>query len=233
MQWLIWITLVVVVTVAVILWIVNPCDLRTYARSWRLQDQCPRVRPLYQGQSLQNKAETSDLKPYIQRNVMAKMDLNSVKESQETIANRIEGKILREDDFETFRQFVAYDFGEKYKENKRIHYFHQINRERDTAIVSLILGSGLRLSEVAGINLEDLDMSKALVRVIRKGDKEQYVYFSKQALMDLESYLQVRASRYLPEKNEIYLFLAAPVGRKGRNRRLTQRSIEWCRVTRT
>ncbi|MFK4342831.1 site-specific recombinase XerC [Paenibacillus sp. RC62] len=123
---------------------------------------------------LQNKAETSDLKPYIQRNVMDKMDLNVVKESQETIANRIEGKILREDDFESFRLFVAYDYGEINKENKRIFNFHQLNRERDTAIVSLILGSGLRLSEVAGINLEDLDMNKALVRVIRKGNKEQY-----------------------------------------------------------
>ncbi|MNW54736.1 Tyrosine recombinase XerS [compost metagenome] len=175
---------------------------------------------------LQNKAETSDLKPYIQRNVMAKMDLIAIKESQETIANRIEGKILREDDFEAFRQFVAYDFGEKYKEKKRIYNFHQFNRERDTAIVSLILGSGLRLSEVAGINLEDLDINKALVRVIRKGDKEQYVYFSKQALFDLESYLHIRASRYVPEKNENYLFIAAPVGRKGKSRRLTQRSIE-------
>jgi integrase len=59
---------------------------------------------------LQNKAEISDLEPYIQRNVMAKMDLNVVKESQETIANRIDGKILREDDFESFRLFVAHDF---------------------------------------------------------------------------------------------------------------------------
>ncbi len=173
-----------------------------------------------------NKAETTDLKPYTQRNVMAKMDLNAVKESQETIANRIEGKIFREDDYDAFRQFVAYDFGEKYKDNKRLFNFHQINRERDTAIVSLILGSGLRLSEVAGINLEDLDMNKALVRVLRKGNKEQYVYFSKQALLDLESYLQIRTARYQTDKNEDFLFVAAPVGRKGKNRRLTQRSIE-------
>ncbi|WP_342428326.1 hypothetical protein [Paenibacillus sp. FSL L8-0158] len=34
---------------------------------------------------------------------MAKMELNVVKESQETIANHIEGKILRKDEFETFR----------------------------------------------------------------------------------------------------------------------------------
>lgn len=175
---------------------------------------------------LQNKAETSDLKPYLQRNVMAKMELNAVKESQETVANRIEGKILRDDDFETFRKFIAHDYGEIFKTKKRIYNFHQFNRERDTAIVSLILGSGLRLSEVVGCNLEDLDMNKGLLRVIRKGNKEQYVYFSEQALMDLNNYLDVRESRYKPDKTATYLFMAAPVGRKGTNRRLNQRSIE-------
>lgn len=69
-------------------------------------------------------------------------------------------------------------------------------------------------------------MNKALVRVIRKGNKEQYVYFSKQALLDLENYLQVRESRYKPEKTESFLFIAAPIGRKGKSRRLTQRPIE-------
>ncbi|WP_039791451.1 tyrosine-type recombinase/integrase, partial [Paenibacillus riograndensis] len=48
----------------------------------------------------------------------------------------------------------------------------------------------------------------------------------KQALLDLESYLQIRETRYVPEKLENYLFIAAPVGRKGKSRRLTQRSIE-------
>ncbi len=150
---------------------------------------------------LQNKAETPDLKPYIQRNVMAKIDFNSIKESQETIAYRIEGKILREDDFEKFRQFVAHDFGVLNQDNRRLQRFHEFNRERDTAIVSLILGSGLRLSEVAGINLEDLDMNKGQVRVLRKGGKEQYVYFSKQALLDLENYLKIRETRYVPKQN--------------------------------
>lgn len=175
---------------------------------------------------LQNKAETQELKPYIQRNVMAKIDFNLIKESQETIAKRIEGKILREDDFEKFRQFVAHDFGQLNKENKRLIHFHELNRERDTAIVSLILGSGLRLSEVAGINIEDLDMNKGLVRVLRKGNKEQYVYFSQMALMDLDNYLKIREVRYLPEKTENYLFIAALIGRKGKSRRLTPRSIE-------
>lgn len=175
---------------------------------------------------LQNKAETEALEPYLTRNVMAKIEFNAMKESQETIANRIEGKILRSDDFELFRQFVAYDFGVQNRDNKRLFGFHEFNRERDTAIVSLILGSGLRLSEVAGINLEDLDMNKGQVRVIRKGNKEQYVYFSQQALADLNDYLIIRESRYKPEKSETFLFMAAPIGRKGLNRRLTPRAIE-------
>lgn len=74
--------------------------------------------------------------------------------------------------------------------------------------------------------MDDLDIKKALVRVIRKGDKEQYVYFSKQALMDLERNLKIRKTRYRPEKLDNCLFITAPVGRKGKSRRLTQRSID-------
>ncbi|MEB1807386.1 MAG: tyrosine recombinase XerS [Bacillaceae bacterium] len=175
---------------------------------------------------LQNIAETSDLKPYIHRNVMAKMELNSVKEDQETIANRIEGKMLRGDEFEQFRQFVAYEYGLVNKDNKKIFNFHKKNRERDTAIISLILGSGLRLSELVGLNLDDIDWKKNTVRVIRKGNKEQYVYFSDQAMMDLKEYLEVREERYTVNKGNKALFVASAMGPKGTSRRLSERSIE-------
>lgn len=175
---------------------------------------------------LQNIAETSELKPYLNRNVMAKIELNAIQENQEVIANRISGKILRDDEFESFRQFIAYDFGKIHQENKRIYHFYLRNNERDTAIISLILGSGLRLSEVSGANIDDLDLNKNLIRITRKGGKEQYVYFSNQALHDLKNYLNIRESKYLPEKNESQLFMASSVGRKGTSRRLTQRSIE-------
>lgn len=83
---------------------------------------------------------------------MAKLEFNDIKESMETTANKMEGKILIGDEYERFRQFVAHDYGELYKDNKKLANFHRLNRERDTAVVSLILGSGLRLSEV--VNLE-------------------------------------------------------------------------------
>jgi integrase len=175
---------------------------------------------------LQNIAETSDLKPYIQRNVLAKIEFNDIKEDQETIANRIEGKILRGDEYELFRQFVAYDFGTANKDNKKVFNFHQQNRERDTAIISLILGSGLRLSEVVGLDLDDIDWKKNRVRVIRKGNKEQYVYFSEQAKLDLEEYIKIRVLKFNISKENKALFIATTMGPKGKSRRLTERSIE-------
>ena len=175
---------------------------------------------------LQNVAETVELKPYINRNVMAKVELNKVKEDQETLANRMEGKILQGDDYEAFRQFIAHDYGIANKDNKKLVNFHEKNRERDTALISLILGSGLRLSEVVGLDIDDLDTKKYLVRVTRKGNKEQYVYISQQAMLDLNEYLTIRAERYAIEKTNKALFVAAPMGPKATTRRLTPRSVE-------
>jgi integrase len=175
---------------------------------------------------LQNIAETSDLKPYINRNVMAKIEFNEIKESMETKANKMEGKILLGDEYERFRLFVAHDYGEMFKDNKKLYNFYQLNKERDTAIISLILGSGLRLSELVGLDLEDIDFSKYSARVIRKGNKEQFVFFSQVAMADLQEYLSVRTSKYQLDKNTKALFVAASMGPKGKTRRLTARSVE-------
>ncbi len=175
---------------------------------------------------LQNIAETPDLKPYINRNVMAKIEFNEVKDSMETKATKMEGKILLGDEYEKFRLFVAIDYGELNKDNKKIYNFYQLNKERDTAIVSLILGSGLRLSELVGIDLDDIDFSAYRVRVIRKGNKEQFVYFSQVAMADLQEYLAIRASKYQVDKTNKALFISAPIGPKGKSRRLTARSVE-------
>lgn len=175
---------------------------------------------------LQNIAETPELEPYISRNVMAKIEFNDVTESMETIANKMEGKILHGDEYETFRLFVADGYGQLHKDNKKLYNFHQFNRERDTAIISLILGSGLRLSEVVNLDIDDIDFNKCCVRVMRKGQKEQFVYFSKQALEDLKDYLAIRIERYRVEKNNKALFVSSPMGPKGTSRRLSARAIE-------
>ena len=175
---------------------------------------------------LQNIAETRELKPYLNRNVMAKVEFNELKESMETIANKMEGKILLGDEYEKFKQFIAFDYGVINQDNKKLSNFHTFNKERDTAIVSLILGSGLRLSEVVNLDLDDIDFSKFSARVIRKGNKEQYVYFSQISMDDLKQYLAIRDTRYQVEKSNKALFISAPMGPKGKSRRLSARSIE-------
>lgn len=175
---------------------------------------------------LQNVAETDDLKPYLVRNVMAKIAFNKIKEDQETVAQKMAGKILWKDEYEQFRQFVAQDYCTTVKNDVKLLNFHKQNAERDTAIVSLILGSGLRLSEVVGLDLSDIDFKKRMVRVIRKGNKEQYVYFSEQAGLDLEDYLQVRSGKYHLMASNKALFVSAPMGPKGTTRRLSPRAIE-------
>ncbi|OIK15140.1 tyrosine recombinase XerS [Bacillus sp. MUM 116] len=175
---------------------------------------------------LQNIAETPDLQSYINRNVMAKIEFNEVKETMETRANKMEGKILLGDEYEQFRLFVAHQFGEMNKDNKKIYNFYKMNQQRDTAIISLILGSGLRLSELVGLDLDDIDFSKYSARVIRKGNKEQFVFFSQVAMADLQEYLAVRADKYQVDKTNKALFISAPMGPKGKTRRLTARAVE-------
>lgn len=63
---------------------------------------------------------------------------------------------------------------------------------RDQAIIELLYGSGLRVSELAGLNREDLDSDQMLLRVRGKGMKERIVPVTKYALEALQAYVQMR-----------------------------------------
>ncbi|WP_018924459.1 tyrosine recombinase XerS [Salsuginibacillus kocurii] len=175
---------------------------------------------------LQNIAEHRDLTPYIRRNVMAKVELNDLRESMETTAAKMEGKILFGDDYEAFRTFVAEGYGARIRANSKAYRFYQLNRERDAALVALVLGSGLRLSEVVNLNIEDVDFERYYVRVMRKGNKEQYVYCSKQAMTFLKTYVDIRKEKYEVSARQNALFVSAKMGPNQTMRRLTARAVE-------
>jgi len=65
---------------------------------------------------------------------------------------------------------------------------------RDKAILELFYAAGIRLSELVGINLEDISLSERLVRVRGKGKKERLVPFGRAAEEGLKTYLGVRPS---------------------------------------
>jgi integrase/recombinase XerC len=66
--------------------------------------------------------------------------------------------------------------------------------KRDRAILELLYGSGLRVSELVGVSLADLDLHAREVRVVGKGDKERVAPLGSRAVEALEAYLEVRPS---------------------------------------
>ncbi len=71
--------------------------------------------------------------------------------------------------------------------------FDQPHAERDLLIFELLYGCGVRVSELAGLNLDDIDRSERWIRVRGKGRKERQVPYGSKAAAALEKYLKLRA----------------------------------------
>lgn len=65
---------------------------------------------------------------------------------------------------------------------------------RNRAILELIYSSGLRLMEVAGLKVQDIDLRAGIIRVLGKGNKERIIPVGKPAVEAIKSYLGVRSS---------------------------------------
>ncbi len=65
---------------------------------------------------------------------------------------------------------------------------------RNKAMLELMYGCGLRVSEVINLTLNDIDMTNALVHILGKGDKERVVPIGEYAIIYINKYLEVRAS---------------------------------------
>jgi integrase/recombinase XerC len=89
---------------------------------------------------------------------------------------------------------------------------------RDRAILELLYSSGLRLSELTGLNLGHLDIADATVRVTGKGNKERILPVGRMALAALKSWLATRAG--LAKPDEIALFVS------NRGGRISPRSVQ-------
>lgn len=95
---------------------------------------------------------------------------------------------------------------------------------RDRAILELFYSSGLRLSELVNLDLEDLDMRGAMVTVTGKGRKTRILPVGRFAIEALQKWLHIRQN-FLPQADDS-THLDGPVFLSKRGRRLAQRSVQ-------
>ena len=103
--------------------------------------------------------------------------------------------------------------GDQLTGQKRVYY--EKNKERDLAIVTLLLGTGIRVSECVGLDIEDVDFKNNGIKVTRKGGNEMVVYFGPEVEKALKSYLEVRENIIPLEGHEHALFYSAQRRRIG------------------
>lgn len=98
-------------------------------------------------------------------------------------------------------------------------YFEK-NKTRNLALFTLLLGTGIRVSECVGLDLEDLDFKNNRIKIMRKGGKEDFVYFGDEVAEALYDYYAERKTIPAKEGHEHALFLSV------QKRRICVQSIE-------
>jgi len=94
-------------------------------------------------------------------------------------------------------------------------------KERDSCILVLFLNCGMRLSELVGINLSDIDRNMESLRVIGKGAKERIIYLNDACRAAIRAYLPVRAADEVQQKDKNALFLSS------RHARISNKTVQW------
>lgn len=98
--------------------------------------------------------------------------------------------------------------------------FHKVTRTRDVALLTLLLGTGIRVSECVGLDINDVDFKNNGIKIRRKGGYEAVIYFGEEVESALHDYLDERQHIIPQSGNENALFLSM------QNRRISVRAVE-------
>lgn len=98
--------------------------------------------------------------------------------------------------------------------------YHNKTKLRDVAILTLLLGTGIRVSECVGLDINNIDFKTNGLLIRRKGGKEATVYFGDEVCTALVDYLEIRKGLIPVEGSEEALFLSL------QNKRLCVRAVE-------
>ncbi len=99
--------------------------------------------------------------------------------------------------------------------------YHQRTKVRDLTILTLFLGTGIRVSELVGLNISDLDFENQAFLVTRKGGDQVILYFPQEVAAQLEAYMPLRQQQQPLPGHEDALFLSL------QNKRMGVRAVEY------
>lgn len=97
--------------------------------------------------------------------------------------------------------------------------YNKNTKERDNAIITLFLGTGIRISELVGLNLNDFDFSQNAFKVTRKGGSQTVLYFSQEVADSLKEWLKKRETLEI-SSDELAMFISL------QNKRISVRAVE-------
>lgn len=95
------------------------------------------------------------------------------------------------------------------------------NKERDYAIITLFLNCGMRLSELVGINIKDINFNDQKLNVIGKGNKERTIYLNSACMNAVNKYLAIRPHDNVKYDSKDALFLSE------RRERISNRTVQY------
>lgn len=98
--------------------------------------------------------------------------------------------------------------------------FHEATRLRDSAIITLFLGTGIRISELVGLNVEDFDFNTSSFVVTRKGGNRAVLYYNEDVTAALNAYFTVRNGDLSVPKTERAAFISL------QNKRISTRTVQ-------
>lgn len=148
-------------------------------------------------------------KEYLPANVSAKISMPKIKDKE----------IIKLESNEVSDIINVAENGSSYL-SKHQEAYHEVTHVRDTALLTLFLGTGIRISECVGLNVNDVDFNVNGFTITRKGGARVILYFSDEVAKALKAYLKERNENPKVPKDEQALFLSMQY------KRLSTRAIQ-------
>lgn len=175
------------------------------------------------------------------RNFLAHETLNGISKrsnARRVIALRQFYEYLVKNNYVEFNPFIIISTPKVDKKLPEFMYLEEINNlfelnsqrkdflmHRDQAIIELLFSSGLRVSELVNLTLQDLNLKERMMRIVGKGNKERIVPFSLKTQKTLNVYLENTRKQLISDSGNMigtnYVFL------NSRGEKLTTRGVEY------